>query len=262
VRTTAAGHRRLDRHPHHDPPVTPIGLLLHHPAVIAVLATVSLALAVLAAVDGGSVLLRFDEPITRWVQDQRGGGLDVVFRVFSRLGSNVLVFVVAAALTLLASRRCPSLALTLALAVAARPPLEYVLKEVVGRPRPDFDRLVPGTGFSHPSGHVLAAIALWGLLPPLVALLTHRRWLWWASIGAGLVLVLGVSASRVYLGVHWPTDLLQGWLLGSLYLVGLEALFRWHHRHRTCRIAVDGLAMPAPPGADADEPVEGSVDGR
>jgi undecaprenyl-diphosphatase len=262
MRIAAAGDRQHDRHPHHDPPVTPIGLLLHHPAIIGGLAAASVALALLAAVDGGSVLLGIDEPIATWAQQNRSEGLDLVFRVFSRLGSNVLVFAAAAALTLLAARRCPSLALTLGLAVAARPPLEYVLKDAIGRARPDFDRLVPGTGFSHPSGHVLAAIALWGLLPPLVALLTHRRWLWWASVATGLLLVLGVSASRVYLGVHWPTDLLQGWLLGSLYLVGLEALFSWHHRHRTCRIGVDALAMPSPPGANDGDPVEGSAGER
>lgn len=236
---------RHDRHPHHDPPVTPVGLLLHHPVIIGLLITASVVLAVLATVDGGSVLLHVDEPVMRWALRQRSDGFDTVFRVFSRMGSNVLVFSAAAVLVLLASRRCPSVALTLALAVAARPPLEYVLKDAVGRARPDLDRLVPGTGFSHPSGHVLAAIALWGLLPPLVALLTHSRWLWWSSVVAGLVLILGVSASRVYLGVHWPTDLLQGLLLGSLYLVGLEALLSWHHRHRPCRVGVDAMSMPS-----------------
>lgn len=241
---TPSEHLRHGRHPHNDPPITPVGVLLHHPLIIGLLAAASLALAILAAVDGGSVLLTFDEPAMRWAQDQRSDVLDIVFRGFSRMGSNILVFTAATVLVMLAFRRCPSVALTLALAVAARPPLEYVVKDVIARARPDLGRLVPGTGFSHPSGHVLAAIALWGLLPPLVALITHRRWLWWTSVVAGLVLVLGVSASRVYLGVHWPTDLLQGLLLGSLYLVGLEALLSWHHRHRRCRVGLDAMAMP------------------
>lgn len=95
------------------------------------------------------------------------------------------------------------------------------MKDRIGRLRPDIDRLGDGTGFSHPSGHVLAAVALWGLLPPLVALVIRRRSWWWASVVAGGVLIVSVSFSRVYLGVHWPSDIVQGRLLGTLYLVGL-----------------------------------------
>lgn len=234
------------RHPHRHPPITPVGVLLSHPLIIGGLVAASVVLAGLAMYDGGSVLLHVDEPIARWTVTHRTTGLDGTFLTFSRLGSNVLVFFFAAVLVGVAARRCHSLALTLAVAVLARPAIEYIVKDLVGRARPDMDRMVDGTGFSHPSGHVLAAVALWGLLPPLVALLTHRRAWWWASVVAGGALIVGVSLSRVYLGVHWPTDIIQGWLLGALYLVALEALLDHHHRHRTCAVATAALSMPDP----------------
>lgn len=243
-------HRHRHRHPHRHPPITPVGVLLSHPLIIGGLVAASVALAGLAMYDGGSVLLRVDEPIARWAATHRTTALDGTFLTFSRLGSNVLVFFFAAVLVGVAARRCHSLALTLAVAVLGRPAVEFGVKDLVGRARPDINRMVDGTGFSHPSGHVLAAVALWGLLPPLVALVTHRRSWWWASVVASGVLIVGVSLSRVYLGVHWPTDIVQGWLMGALYLVGLEALLEHHHRNRTCGVATASLAMP-----DATEPL-------
>src|SRR3546814_4403162 len=66
---------------------------------------------------------------------------------------------------LLVWHECRPLAWTLLAATAARPLLEWTLKELVDRPRPNIDRLVAGNGPSFPSGHVMAAIAIWGLLP-------------------------------------------------------------------------------------------------
>lgn len=224
------------RHPHHHPPATPAGVLFRHPAVALAVAGASVSLAVLASLDP-SPLLTVDEPVQRWVEARRSPWLGEVFRVFSRLGSNILVFSVVGALLLLLARRCRTIALALAVSVLARPPLEYVIKELVDRPRPDLERLIEGTGPSHPTGHVLAAVALWGLLPPIVAALTHRRVWWWVGAIAGLVLVVAIGASRVYLGVHWLTDVVQSLLLGSLYLVAIEAIFIWHHhRYPACSV--------------------------
>ena len=129
--------------------------------------------------------------------------------------------------------QCRALAWTLLAATAARPLLEWVLKELVGRARPDIDRLVPGNGPSFPSGHVMAAVAIWGLLPPVVALLTGRRSAWW-SVAISATVITAVAFSRVYLGVHWLSDVLAALLLGALYLLAVEALLEWHHRRRPC----------------------------
>lgn len=219
---------------HLDPPTSPRGLLLQHPALIWLVAGVSLLLAIAAAVDGGSLLLVWDEPIQRWVESRRTDDLETVFRSFSRMGSNIVVFASFAVILAVVARRCRVLALALAVAVLARPLFEYVIKDVVARERPDISRLIVGTGYSHPSGHVLAAVTLWGLLPAVVGLLTDRRWIWWLTSAASAVLIVGISASRVYLGVHWFSDIVQGLLLGWLFLTLIETRYVHLHRERGC----------------------------
>lgn len=219
-------------------------MLVRHRLGWTVVAGLALTLAVLAAVDGGSVLLHWDRPIQEWVVGNRTPWLEDVFRGFSRMGSNVVVFAVFAVLVALTARRCRALAASLAVAVLARPLFEFIVKETVDRERPDLQRLIDGTGPSHPSGHVLAAVTLWGLLPPLVALVTDRRWLWWLATAVAAVLITGIAASRVYLGVHWFSDIIQGLLLGWLYLSVIEQLLTHHHRQGRCT-----LLPPAPSAA-------------
>lgn len=220
-----------------------------HPATIWIVLGTSFALAVAAALDGGSVLLTWDEPIQRWVERNRSADLETTFRSFSRMGSNLVVFASFAVIVAFAARRCRALAIALAVAVLARPLFEFVIKELVDRERPDLGRLVPGTGPSHPSGHVLAAVTLWGLLPPLVALRTDKRWIWWATTAVSAVLIAGIAASRMYLGVHWFSDIVQGFLIGWMYLVLIETLYIRQHEGRRCNgkpLAEDDMATTRP----------------
>jgi undecaprenyl-diphosphatase len=203
---------------HVDPPMT---MARVHAAQRWILPAAA-AVFVLLALGAAAGWLVWDEPITRWVVDSRTPALDAFFRRVSFLGSTRVVLVVSAVAAAASWRRCPRLAVAIVVIALARPLAEGVIKELVGRDRPVGDRLVDGQGHSFPSGHPLAAAASWGVLPLVAALYVRRRWVWWSVAVAVWVLAVGVAASRVWLGVHWTSDVVAGLVLAVLGVAGAE----------------------------------------
>jgi len=217
-----------------------------HQWMLPVAAIVFSILAVLAAADA----LPWDAPITNWIVDLRTPALDTFFRKVSFLGSTPVVLAVAALGALAAHRRCPRLALAIVVIALARPLIEFGLKDLIGRERPTADRLVAGRGPSFPSGHPLATAASWGLLPLVVALYTVRRWLWW-SVAVGVwVLAVLVAVSRVYLGVHWASDVIASLALAMLGVAGAERFIATAHDGHGCASSAPPLPeeLPQPIG--------------
>ena len=149
------------------------------------------------------------------------------------------------------------LGLRLALVYSLSGYLNFALKQAFAQPRPS--DLAPGialaeaSGFGLPSGHAQGAVVLWGLL----ALQAVRRgaqarycgagrWLW----APAAALMLAVGLSRVYLGVHFPTDVLAGWAVGAAVLgAAAWALRRLDRPARACRWWVWILAASLLAGA-------------
>ena len=225
-------------HVHFHPPLSPTAFFRQRRPLLVALGVVFALLAVAAIVASGQLLLVWDEPIQRSVESNRTGVLDDIFLRLSFLGSTVFVLTAGTLATLLTWRRCPAVALTILVAMLSRPLIEFTLKATVDRARPDFDRLVDGNGPSFPSGHPMAAVALWGLLPMIVALYTQRRAIWWASVVVAFTLIAGIAASRVYLGVHWFSDVTAGLVVGAFFLLGVETLFHQAHGRFGCRLSV------------------------
>ncbi len=192
------------------------------------------AMALAAAVANGALLRVWDEPIRSWITDHRTDALDSFFLTVTRLGSWQVVVIGLVVLLALAWRVCAPMAGLLIVATLARPVFEWLIKSGVGRVRPSEGALVSSAGPSFPSGHVMASIALWGLVPPVVALLTRRRTLWWiATIVSGTIIVL-VAASRVYIGVHWFSDVIGAFLFGAVFLLVIERIGDVTHRRHPC----------------------------
>lgn len=137
---------------HHDPPLTPAGVLLHRWWLVPLLAAAFTGLAVTAGVDDGRFLAGLDEPVARTLIDWRSGPLDGIVKTVSALGGVTVAASMLVVLGLLVRHECRPLAWTLVAASATRPLLEWALKELVDRPRPDIDRLVAGNGPSFPRG--------------------------------------------------------------------------------------------------------------
>jgi undecaprenyl-diphosphatase len=194
----------------------PTALLRARPVVTA-LAGGALALTVLAGLTHG-LLLAVDEPIADVVRAQ--SWLEVL-RPLNELGSERQGAVLAVVAGLALWRWCRRMAWLVPAVVGAGIALNVGMKLLVDRPRPP-DPLGATALASFPSGHVLHAVVLLGLVPPLVHLVTRRRWAFWASAGVVAALAVCVAAMRVYLGAHWPTDVVASLLIGALLLAATE----------------------------------------
>jgi undecaprenyl-diphosphatase len=92
---------------------------------------------------------------------------------------------------------------------------------------------------------VLAAAATWGFVPVVAALYIHRRWLWWALAGAAWSAIALVAWSRVWLGVHWTSDVVGGLAIAFLALSAAEVVV--DDRHRRTVVACSGGGLRGPP---------------
>lgn len=105
--------------------------------------------------------------------------------------------------------------------------LSSLLKYTVDRPRPD---LVPHGNLvytsSFPSGHSMMSAVVYLTLAALVTRLIQRKRLKGYALGVAVILTLLVGVSRVYLGVHWPSDVLAGWAAGAAWALGCWMLAR------------------------------------
>jgi undecaprenyl-diphosphatase len=107
-----------------------------------------------------------------------------------------------------------------------------IIKVAVGRERPPVAMHAVEVGnASFPSGHAMLSAIIYFSLATLVAHFADRRRVRAYALSAGLVVTLVVGCSRVYLGVHWPTDVIAGWVLGAAWAM-LWWLIAWVLEHR------------------------------
>ena len=109
--------------------------------------------------------------------------------------------------------------------------LSTIVKSFMRRPRPVAGKdlrvvAAPLGGSSFPSGHVLTYVGVYGWIAVMAHLLIVPRSLRRLAVGALVTLVAAIGPSRVYLGHHWPSDVLASYLLGSSYLAALFVAYR------------------------------------
>jgi membrane-associated phospholipid phosphatase len=189
--------------------------------MVVALAVGLLVVTLAVAVDHGSAAAHVDLPVERWVTARRTSGWTAFFRGATHIGDPGTAFVGGLVLSAFAAVRSARVALVIVLLTLVRPLFSSAFKDAVGRPRPQLSQLIAAGGDAFPSGHALAACVFWGALPAVVALWTPSRGAVRAAVTVAGVLVFVVACSRVYLGVHWLTDVLGGALLGLLLLVPL-----------------------------------------
>lgn len=135
-------------------------------------------------------------------------------------GTAVLTLVTLVAVGYLVIERKRHAAMLLAIAVGGGTLLSSLLKIGFDRPRPDLvSRLVDVQTLSFPSGHAMLSAVTYLTIGVLLARTSERRRVKSYILFVCIALTLTIGATRIYLGVHWPTDVLAGWSVGAAWAV-------------------------------------------
>ena len=97
--------------------------------------------------------------------------------------------------------------------------LNQLFKRILQRPRPTEYRIIQQTGYSFPSGHSMISMAFYGYLIYLIYKHVKNKYIKWISISLLSILICLIGISRIYLGVHYTSDVLGGFLISISYLV-------------------------------------------
>ena len=163
--------------------------------------------------------LPWDRAITLWLAGLRTPGATRAMIDLTALGGGtVLTLAVTLAAGFLLAQRLWLTAMLVAASSWSGGRIVAAVKELVARARPDIvDRLVPASNASFPSGHAANSAIVYLTLAALASQVVRdragRRYL----IGAAVLLTGAIGTSRVYLGVHWASDVMAGWCFGTLW---------------------------------------------
>ena len=97
--------------------------------------------------------------------------------------------------------------------------LNQLLKRILQRPRPTEYRIIEETGYSFPSGHSMISMAFYGYLIYLIYKYVKNKYIKWISIILLCTLICAIGISRIYLGVHYTSDVLGGFCISISYLI-------------------------------------------
>lgn len=162
--------------------------------------------------------LRFDESVRNWVHQFASPVMTRAMTAISLLGYNVLIIELAIAFIVFAKLRWKRAALWLAIAMAGSLLLDLALKYAYHRTRPTAFFGTAPSSYSFPSGHALCSLCFYGVLAGLLS--ARIKSLPWRIVvwTVAAVLIVAIGLSRIYLGVHYPSDVLAGYLAATVWV--------------------------------------------
>lgn len=140
-----------------------------------------------------------------------------IAKFITNFGGAIFLIILTITLFILIKNKKIGLSIILNLIVITG--LNQILKYILQRPRPTEYRLIEETGFSFPSGHSMVSMAFYGYLIYLIYKYVKNKDLKWISIVLLSILICSIGISRIYLGVHYTSDVLGGFLISLSYLI-------------------------------------------
>jgi len=197
-----------------------------------VLAVVFVIIAMMVGSDSQRVI-DFDHKWIGRIQGQEAPGWTAAAETLSWIGSTkvVIALILILLLFLLYIPRLRWEPLLVLCATGGSALINILLKNLFQRERPDINRLAEESSYSFPSGHSMGAFALYGILAYLLWRMIRPMSIRIISLILCILLTLTIGLSRIYLGVHYPSDVIGGYVASGAWLALTIGVFEyWRHR--------------------------------
>lgn len=179
----------------------------------------------------------FDLAAAEWFYSIRSDYLTSLFRFITHLGDAWFITALCILLIVMSYTRKNGFALPLVSGAILSAALQRLLKYLIKRPRPDIEMfLIDQSGYSFPSGHSLTGFVFYGFAIYLISKkFPGSRNAKICSVFLGILIFL-IGISRLYLGVHYVTDVLAGWCIGAVLLFSLIKIYNRYENNLNHKI--------------------------
>lgn len=162
-------------------------------------------------------IANFDNAVYSFVASFISEPLTDIALVITTLGSAYVILPLCLILIIVFWKKIEATAISINLIISFL--ANQILKRIVARPRPTEYRIVEELGYSFPSGHSMVGMAFYGLLIYFIYRKVKNPYIKWASCILLTTLIFLIGLSRVYLGVHYASDVIAGFLISIAYLI-------------------------------------------
>lgn len=169
----------------------------------------------------------FDDAIYNFLINLRCKGLDIYFKEVTKLGNTITILCIVILLLIYLKK---DYALMLGLSTIASVTFNTIIKYIIRCPRPMHLRLITQGGYSFPSGHSMISVCVYGFLIYLIFKEVSDRRQKVLLIIFFSILIISIGLSRIYVGVHYPSDVIAGYLLASSLLITIITIYNKYFR--------------------------------
>lgn len=170
---------------------------------------------------------KFDNVIYNFLIGLRCNFLDIYFKWITKLGNTMTILCIVVLLLIYLEKKY---AIILGISTISSVVINTIIKYIIRRPRPAHLRLITQGGFSFPSGHSMISICVYGFLIYLIYQEVKDKNQKLALIIFFSFLIISIGLSRIYVGVHYPSDVLAGYFLASTLLITIISLCNKYFR--------------------------------
>ncbi len=180
--------------------------------------TLTILFVILSLLIGTQVLNNIEINFYNEVTEHVSNFLTILMKGFSYIGNTISVIIICISLILFSKTRW-KYGIVISIGVIISCIVNNILKILFARERPNLIQLVKETNYSFPSGHAMINMTLYSLLAILIYNNIKNKPLKYTLISIFIIISIVIGVSRVYLGVHYITDVIAGWIAGLLIAV-------------------------------------------